>query len=121
MKNVKDQVYRALSPIAENVHDTYPADWAKLPAVQYQELENSVYEWTDEKEQKCRLLYQVDIWDNQSTTQTALAVDTALAALGLIRTACRDVQDPSGMRHKEMQYSAIMDVRTEAVYHDNQY
>ena len=36
MKNVKDQVYAALDPLAPNVGDCYPKDWAVLPAIQYQ-------------------------------------------------------------------------------------
>ena len=121
MLNVKDQVYAALAPLAENVGDCYPKDWAVLPAIQYQELNNAVYEWTDEKEQKCSLLYQVDIWDNVSTSAMACQVDAALSALGLVRQVCRDVQDPSGMKHKEMQFTGIMDVKTEAMYHTNQF
>ncbi len=121
MRNVKDQVYAALEPLAPNVGDCYPKDWQLLPSIQYQELNNAVYEWTDEREQSCTLLYQVDIWHNDSTSQLACDVDAVLSALGLVRTSCRDVQDPSGMKHKEMQYTGIMDVDTEQMFHNNQF
>ena len=35
MINVKDQVYAALLEKLNNVSDSYPKDWAVLPAVQY--------------------------------------------------------------------------------------
>ena len=42
MINVKDQVYAAIKNIAVNVGDTYPTNWAELPAIQYTEEDNSV-------------------------------------------------------------------------------
>ena len=56
MKNVKDQVYAALDAVFENVTDQYPKDWAALPAVQYTEEDNKVYERTD-KEEKSYVRY----------------------------------------------------------------
>ena len=46
MINVKDQVFDALSKEIKNVTDTYPKNWTELPAVQYAEEENKVYEFT---------------------------------------------------------------------------
>ena len=63
MINVKDQVYGAIQGITENVSDTYPKEWAVLPAIQYTEEDNSVVEWVDNKESKAHLLYKVDIWN----------------------------------------------------------
>lgn len=116
MINVKDQVYAALQPITANVSDGYPKDWATLPAIQYMEEENSVAEWTDGREQKSQLRYRIDIWHNVSTSAAALAVDLGLSALGLMRTSCSDVTDPSGLKHKVMIYSGIIDVDTEQMY-----
>ena len=101
MINVKDQLYDAIKGITENVSDGYPKDWAKLPAIQYTEEDNSVREWADGKEQKAHLLYKVD---------------AAIAPLGLRRIACGDVNDPSGLKHKVMRYEGIIDVDTEIVY-----
>ena len=116
MINVKGQVYDAIKGITENVSDGHPKEWAKLPAIQYTEEDNSVVEWVDGKESKAHLLYRVDIWDNESTSAAALAVDQAIAPLGLRRTACGDVADPSGLKHKVMRYEGIIDVETEMVY-----
>lgn len=120
MINVKDQVYGALCEKlpGANVTDTYPKNWANLPAVEYVEEENKVYEYTDMKEYKSFCRYRVDIWDTKSTSGTALLVDQALSGLGLKRVQCTDVDDPSGMKHKLMRYEAIIDVETQMTYHD---
>ena len=118
MINVKDQVYHALSAITENVSDLYPQTWTVLPAIQYTEEENCVYTKTDEKEQYSYLRYRIEIWDTTSTSPTALDVDEAVSALGLTRTACQDVADPTGMRHKVMRYEGVIDVNTQVVYWD---
>lgn len=99
MKNVKDQVYKALLMVSKNVSDTYPKDWVEFPTIQYVEENNSVYERTDNAEQMAKVSYKIDIWHNQNTSESALAVDKAVAALGLVRTYCGDVPDPSGLKH----------------------
>lgn len=116
MKNVKDQIYEALLNKFPDVTDQYPRDWAILPAVQYVEEENKVHEHTGEGECKSYVRYRIDIWHNRSTSQAALDVDEALAALGLVRTSCSDVPDPSGLKHKQMRYEAIIDMESEEVY-----
>ena len=119
MINVKDQVYAALrKKLGEEIEitDSYPKTWSSLPAVQYVEEENRVWEHTDGKEQKAYCRYRIDIWHNASTSAIALQVDDAIAALGLQRTGCGDVDDPSGLKHKMMRYERIIDVHTEQVY-----
>lgn len=115
MKNVKDQVYAALNAVFENVTDQYPNDWGALPAVQYTEEDNKVYERTD-KEEKAYVRYRVDIWNTKSTSEAALQVDAALSALNLVRILCKDTPDPSGMKHKVMRYEGIIDMESERVY-----
>lgn len=115
MKNVKDQVYAALSAVFENVTDQYPKDFAELPAIQYIEEDNKVYEHT-EQEDKSYVRYKVDIWNNKSTSEAALQVDAALSALGLVRILCQDAPDPSGWKHKVMRYEAIIDMESDDVY-----
>jgi len=119
MINVKDEVYGAIKDISENVSDSYPADWATLPAIQYVEEDNKVVEHTDGKEEKAYVRYKIDIWNNRSTSDTAIAVDAGIAALGLKRIACGDVPDASGLKHKLMRYEGIIDVNTKFVYHNN--
>ena len=116
MKNVQAQVYAALDAVFENVTDQYPKDWAALPAVQYTEEDNKVYEYTDNKEDKAYVRYRVDIWNNRSTSEAAMQVDAALADLGLVRILCQDTPDPSGMKHKVMRYEGIIDMESEQVF-----
>lgn len=116
MKNVKDQVFAALEKVFGNVTDQYPKDWADFPAVQYTEEENKVYEHTAEGECKSYVRYRLDIWHNRSTSEAALKADEALSALGLVRTSCSDTPDPSGLKHKQMRYEAIIDMESEEVY-----
>lgn len=115
MKNIKDKVFEALDDVFENVSDQYPKDWASLPAVQYIEEDNKVHERTN-KEEKAYVRYRVDIWDNKSTSQSALTVDEALSGIGLVRTLCQDASDPSGMKHKVMRYEGIIDMDSDHVY-----
>lgn len=117
MINIKDLVYAELSKVLDNVTDVYPTSWAQLPAVQYTEEENRVQEWTDDKETLSYVRYRIDIWDNKSTSSTAIKVDEVLSKFGLKRTSCGDVADPSGMRHKQMRYEAIYDTEKKFIYH----
>lgn len=117
MINVKDIVYKELSNILENVSDCYPNNWSKLPAVQYVEEENKVEEFTDDKEQASYIRYRIEIWDNKSTSQTACDIDQAMSTLGFLRTSCSDVPDPSGLKHKQMRYEAIIDCKKRFIYH----
>lgn len=117
MINVKDQVYAALCRVIENVSDGYPEDWKKMPAVQYMEEDNKVYERTSEGEEKSYIRYRVDIWNEGSTSACACEVDRVLSELGLERTGCTDVDGPqSRYKHKTMRYEAIIDVRTGMTY-----
>lgn len=116
MINVKDQVYKVIKDIFPNVSDSYPSEWANLPAIQYVEEDNKVYEFTDGKEDKSYIRYKIDIWHNRSTSEYALEVDKQVSALGLRRTLCQDVADPSGLRHKVMRYEGIIDNITQLVY-----
>ena len=115
MKNVKDKVYAALAAKFDNVSDMYPKDWADFPALQCTEEENRVHEHT-EKEDKAYVRYRIDIWHNRSTSEAALLADEAMAGLGLVRTACQDAPDPSGLKHKVMRYEAIIDMESDYVY-----
>ena len=118
MLNVKADIYKAIEGLTDNVSDGYPKNWAELPAIQYVEEENKVVEYTDMQEQKAYVRYRVDIWDNRRTSEIALKVDKAISMLGLKRSQCMDVDDPSGLKHKVMRYEMIIDVVTSQVYHN---
>lgn len=117
MINVKDEVHKALCTITENVTDFYPRDWQQDFAIQFMEEDNKVVEYTDMEEQKAYCRYRIDIWAKKSTSVEAVAVDKAIAALGLKRTQCMDVEDLSGLKHKQMRYEMVIDVKTRQVYH----
>lgn len=121
MKNVKDEVYSALRDISENVTDVYPKEWADDVNIQYSEEDNSVYEFSTNLdgttcEDKAKVRYRIDIWARRSTSMYALAVDEAMKKVGLKRTGCQDVPDPSGMKHKQMRYEGIIDEDSDYVY-----
>ena len=118
MINVKDEVCAALLTVTDNVTDCYPKDWEQDLAIQYMEEDNKVVEYTDMKEQKAYVRYRVDIWHRKSTSSASVAVDAAIAKLGLLRTQCMDVDDPSGRKHKQMRYEMVIDVETGQVYHN---
>ncbi len=116
MKNVKDQVYEKLLKVTDHVSDNYPKDWSNFPVIQYVEEDNSVYERSDNEEQKSKVRYRIDIWHNRSTSETALQVDAEVSSLGLVRTGCADVPDPSGLKHKQMRYEGIISMDDDYVY-----
>ena len=118
MRNVKDEVYAALLTVSNNVSDTYPKEFAVFPAIQYTEEDNSVFERTDNKEDKAKVRYRIDIWDGKSTSKATLDVDAALSSLGLVRTGCADTPDPSGLKHKQMRYEGVICMDSNVVYWD---
>lgn len=118
MLNVKDDIYKAITSISDNVSDTYPKNWQEMPAIQCAEEENKVVEYTDMEEQKAYVRYRLDIWDNKNTSTMAMNIDKAIAALGLKRSQCMDIDDPSGLKHKVMRYEMVIDVKTGQVYHN---
>lgn len=112
MINVKDKVYSALTKAFPNVTDAYPGNWKELPAIQYMEEDNHVHTWTSEQEELSYVRYRIDIWNNTSTSDIALKVDDELSKLGLKRTLCQDIDDPSHLKHKVMRYEAILEQKT---------
>lgn len=120
MKNVKDEVYAALLTVTENVSDTYPKEWAEDFNIQFTEEDNSVFEYSSNKnglqEDKSKVRYRIDIWHRKSTSIVALEVNKVLTTLGLARTGCSDVSDPSGLKHKQMRYEGIIDMHSDFVY-----
>lgn len=119
MINVKDQIYSALCTVNDNVSDVYPKQATRFPFIFYAEEQNSVYEWTDGREQLSQLRYRIEIWADGSTSELALQVDEAVSKLGLRRTNCQDLPDPEGRRCKQMRYEGIIDVNTEQVCQEN--
>lgn len=116
MINIKSTIYNALITIVDNVNDTYPSDWVTFPVIQYIEEDNKTYIKTDDKEQLAYIRYKIDIWNNRSTSDIAVAVDEVLSNLGFKRTQCLDVPDASQLKHKVMRFEAIIDSNNMRVY-----
>nr|DAK17837.1 MAG TPA: tail component [Caudoviricetes sp.] len=116
MINIKPVIFKELQNVADNVTDTYPDDWENFPVVIFLEEQNKPGEWYDEKERKSNIRYKVDIFDKDSTSGLAVEIDKIFASLGLRRTDCQDVPDPSHLRHKLMRFEGIVDLNSELVY-----
>ena len=116
MINIKPVIYKELQKVADNVTDTYPSDWENVPVVIFLEEQNKPGEWYDEKERKSNIRYKVDIFDKDSTSDLAVKIDEIFASLGLRRTDCQDVPDPSHLRHKLMRFEGIVDLNSQLVY-----
>lgn len=116
MINIKPVIYKELQKVADNVTDTYPDDWENFPVVIFLEEQNKPGEWYDEKERKSNIRYKVDIFDKDSTSDLAVKIDEIFASLGLRRTDCQDVPDPSYLRHKLMRFEGIVDLNSQLVY-----
>lgn len=117
MINVKDEVYAALCTVSDSVTDHYPRSWENDTSIQYMEEDNKVADETTCGESKSYVRYRIDIWSIKNTSPIAVSVDAAISPLGLKRIQCMDVEDPSGMKHKQMRYEGIIDVRSRRVYH----
>ena len=116
MINIKPIIYKELSKIAENVTDTYPDDWEHFPVVIFLEEQNKPYERYGDKETKTSVRYKVDVFNNDSTSSLAVEINKTFESLGLVRTDCQDIPDPSHLRHKLMRFEGIVDLSSELVY-----
>lgn len=116
MINIKPLIYKELQKVADNVTDTYPDDWENVPVVIFLEEQNKPSDWYDDREKKSHIRYKVDIFDKDSTSDLAVEINEIFASLGLRRTDCQDVPDPSHLRHKLMRFEGIVDPNSELVY-----
>lgn len=116
MINVKPEIYAELKKVSSNVNDTYPSDWTTFPVIQYIEEDNNTRTKTDDKEQEAYVRFKIDIWNDKSTSNIAVAIDGVLSALGLKRIQCIDTPDPSKLKHKVMRYEGVIDVNNMRVY-----
>lgn len=116
MINIKPVIYKELQKVTDNVTDTYPDDWENFPVVIFLEEQNKPGDWYDDAEKKSNIRYKVDIFDKDSTSNLAIEINKIFASLGLRRTDCQDVPDPSHLRHKLMRFEGIVDLDSELVY-----
>lgn len=112
----KELVAKALSTIeGANVAASYSVAMKQFPSILYAEVVNIPI--NKGKEARTQLAYSIDIYSHQSTTDLASAVDDALTKIGLKRGQCMDIDDPSGLRHKNMKYTGVYDANTQLIYH----
>ena len=123
MRNIKDEVVAKLDERfgEDHVKDEYPLDWSTLPVILITEEQNRVYEYCEKGEKlvesKAQVRFRIDIYDKKSTSVSAANVDDVLGlpGLGLKRTACNDVHDPGGYKHKLMLFEGIIDMENDLV------
>ena len=116
MINIKPVIYKELQKVTDNVTDTYPSNWESFPIIIFLEEQNKPGEWFDEEEQKASIRYKVDIFDDTSTSDTAVKIDKIFSSLGLRRSECQDVPDPSHLKHKVMRFEGIVDIHSDLVF-----
>jgi hypothetical protein len=114
--NVKEEIYRNLLRITDNITDTYPVNWENFPSIQYLEEENTPYEIVDDNETQSYVRYRVDIWSKESTSNMAIAVNDVFLSLGLKRTSCVDTPEPDALKHKVMRFEGVIDINTMIVH-----
>lgn len=112
----KEKVAQALSTI-DGVHvaASYSVAMKQFPSILYAEVVNVPL--SKGAEARTQLAYSIDIYSEKSTTELACAVDDALTRIGLKRGQCMDLDDPSGLRHKNMKYTGVYDTNTQLIYH----
>lgn len=113
----KKNVAAALATITgATVTGNYQTGMKSIPCIIYKELVNT--KATKGPELRTNLAYSIDIYSNTSTTSLASMVDEKMAALGYKRGQCLDLDDPSGLRHKNMKYTGVYDYMTNRIYEE---
>ena len=93
---------------------SYEVGMKNLPCIIYSEVVNT--KACKGFEKRTNLAYTIDIYSESSSTTLASQVDEKMANLGFVRGTCLDLDDPSGLRHKNMKYAGVYDVNTNRIY-----
>ena len=119
MINIKPLIFAELEKLNVPVSFFYPSDWINLPCISYYEASNVEYLRTDNEEQLSDINIQIDIWSNNPSENSTLAlqVDEKMNSLGFVRQFCGDLFN-DGVYHKTMRYRAIVDKNMNYVYQD---
>ena len=113
----KKIVSEALATIPDvKVTGSYKTGMKSLPCIIYKELVNT--KASKGPELRTNLAYSIDIYSESSTTSLASQVDDKILALGFKRGQCLDLDDPSGLRHKNMKYTGVYDWMTNRIYEE---
>ena len=113
----KKLVSDALAEIPNvTVTGSYNAGMKSLPCIIYAELVNT--KASKGPELRTNLAYSIDIYSEKSTTTLASQVDEKMSNLGFKRGQCVDLDDPSGLRHKNMKYTGVYDWFQKRIYEE---
>lgn len=108
MINLKPQILKKLKEISEvEVSYFYPQDWAKLPAISYYEMDNSMASKADDEEYSSNIAIQIDIWAKSSSqcSKLAVQVNEKMEDLEFERTLAVDLfEQETKIYHKTMRF-----------------
>lgn len=108
MINLKPQILKKLEEISDvEVSFFYPQNWAKLPAISYYEMDNSVASKADDEEYSSNIAIQIDVWAKSSSECSKLAVqiNEKMEDLEFERTLALDLfEQETKIYHKTMRF-----------------
>lgn len=108
MINLKPQILKKLKEISDvEVSYFYPQDWAKLPAISYYEMDNSIASKADDEEYSSNIAIQIDIWAKSSSqcSKLAIQVNEKMEDLEFERTLAVDLfEQDTNIYHKTMRF-----------------
>ena len=108
MINLKPQILKKLKEISDvEVSYFYPQNWAKLPAISYYEMDNSIASKADDEEYSSNIAMQIDIWAKSSSqcSKLAIEVNKKMQELDFERTLALDLfEQETKIYHKTMRF-----------------
>lgn len=116
MYDVKPDVKELLETIdGVTCSDTFPASPGDTPHITFTESVNRNYH-AMKKERQTEIIITIDVWHTRSTGAISLQVDEKLAEIGFLREFAADLNDPSGMKRKNMRFRGVVDKVTGLVH-----
>ncbi len=111
MINLKPQILKKLKEISDvEVSYFYPQNWAKLPAISYYEMDNSVASKAEDEEYSSNISIQIDIWAKSSSKCSELAnlVNEKMEDLEFERRLALDLfENETKIYHKTMRFEKV--------------
>lgn len=108
MINMKPQILKKLEEISDvEVSYFYPQNWAKLPAISYYEMDNSVASKADDEEYSSNIAIQIDVWAKSSSecSKLAIQINEKMEDLEFERTLALDLfEQETKIYHKTMRF-----------------
>ena len=111
MINLKPQILKKLKEISDvEVSYFYPQNWAKLPAISYYEMDNSVASKAEDEEYSSNISIQIDIWAKSSSkcSELAILVNEKMEDLEFERRLALDLfENETKIYHKTMRFEKV--------------